>query len=105
MLSDELGGNIAEKALAAKQKIETGQAKLEQGVERFEEKKEQSRVQREQRLAELRAKVEAALSERGFGHRRLLEAFPNLKSHRNPESLRKLRDAIERRKHRETPDT
>ena len=104
-LSDELGGNIAEKALAAKQKIETEQAKLEQGVERYEERKEQSRLQREQRLAELRAKVEAALSERGFGHRRLLEAFPNLKSHRNPESLRKLRDAIERRKHRETPDT
>ena len=104
-LSDELGGNIAEKALAAKQKIETEQAKLEQGVERYEERKELSRLQREQRLAELRAKVEAALSERGFGHRRLLEAFPNLKSHRNPESLRKLRDAIERRKHRETPDT
>ena len=104
-LSDELGGNIAEKALAAKQKIETEQAKLEQGVERYEERKEQSRLQREQRLAELRAKVEAALSERGFGHRRLLEAFPNLKSHRNPESLRKLRDAIDRRKHRETPDT
>ena len=74
-------------------------------MERYEERKEQSRLQREQRLAELRAKVEAALSERGFGHRRLLEAFPNLKSHRNPESLRKLRDAIERRKHRETPDT
>ena len=104
-LSDELGGNIAEKALAAKQKIETEQAKLEQGVERFEEKKEQSRVQREQRLAELRAKVDAALSERGFGHRRLLEAFPNLKSHRNPESLRKLREAIDRRRHREMPDT
>ena len=104
-LSDELGGNIAEKALAAKQKIETEQAKLEQGVERFEEKKEQSRVQREQRLAELRAKVDAALSERGFGHRRLLEAFPNLTSHRNSESLRKLREAIDRRRHRETPDT
>ena len=104
-LSDELGGNIAEKALAAKQKIETEQAKLEQGVERFEERKEQSRVQREQRLAELRAKVDAALSERGFGHRRLLEAFPNLKSHRNPESLRRLREAIDRIKHRETPDT
>ena len=104
-LSDELGGNIAEKALAAKQKIETEQAKLEQGMERYEEKKEQSRVQREQRLDELHAKVEAALSERGFGHRRLLEAFPNLKSHRNPESLRKLREAIDRRRHRETPDT
>ena len=104
-LSDELGGNIAEKALAAKQKIETEQAKLEQGVERYEERKEQSRLQREQRLAELRAKVEAALSERGFGHRRLLEAFPNLKSHRNPESLRRLREAIDRIKHRETPDT
>lgn len=104
-LSDELGGNIAEKALAAKQKIETEQAKLEQGVERLEERKEQSRVQREQRLAELRAKVDAVLSERGFGHRRLLEAFPNLKSHRNPESLRRLREAIDRIKHRETPDT
>ena len=104
-LSDELGGNIAEKALAAKQKIETEQAKLEQGVERYEERKEQSRLQREQRLAELRAKVDAALSERGFGHRRLLEAFPNLTSHRNSESLRKLREAIDRRRHRETPDT
>ena len=58
-----------------------------------------------QRLAELRAKVDAALSERKFGHRRLLEAFPNLESHRNPESLRKLREAIDRIKHRETPDT
>ena len=104
-LSDELGENIAERALAAKQKIETEQAKLEQGVERYEERKEQSRLQREQRLAELRAKVEAALSERGFGHRRLLEAFPNLKSYRNPESLRKLREAIDRIKHWESQDT
>ena len=104
-LSNGIGESIAEKTLAARQKLETEQQKMEQSRERLEEKKEQSREQIEQRLAELREKVDAALSERGFGHRRLLEAFPNLKSQRNPESLRKLREEIERRRHRESQDT
>lgn len=97
-LSNELGENIAERALVAKQRLETEQQKLEQGRERLEEKRELSRAQAEQRIAELRSRVDALLAERRFGHRRLLEAFPNLVSHRNSEALNGLREAIKRRK-------
>ncbi len=97
-LSNDLGENIAERALVAKQRLETEQQRLEQGRERLEEKRELSRTQVEQRIAELRSRVDALLAERRFGYRRLLEAFPNLESHRNSEALNKLREAIKRRK-------
>lgn len=97
-MSNDIGESIADKALVAKQRLETEQQKLEESKERYEEKRELSAQQREQQLAELRGKVEALLSERGFGHRRLLEAFPGLKSKRNSEALNKLREAIKRKK-------
>lgn len=95
-LSDNLGENIAEKTLATRKRLEENQQKLEKRQQklegRFEEVLEQSREVSERKLAELRLKVDSLLGEKRFGHRRLLEAFPNLTSHRNPESLSRLRE-------------
>ena len=89
-ISDELGESIAEHTLAA--------------MERYGESRkhvEEHRAELERRLSELRARREALLNERRFGHRRLLEAFPHMTHIRHGEALGHLREAIlERRKDR-----
>ena len=66
------------------------------GKERMTERFEQSAEARRQRLSDLKAKFEAALEENTAGQRRLMNAFPNLKSKRNPEALQALRERIEK---------
>lgn len=90
-ISDSLGENIAERTLATRKRLEEGQQKLEEKMDRIEEKRDLSREVSERRLAELRLKLEGVLGEKRFGHRRLLEAFPNLSSHRNSEALERMR--------------
>lgn len=99
-LSDNLGENIAERTLATRKHIEEGQQRFEERQQRIEEIIEEGREQSERRVAELRAKLEDVLGEKRFGHRRLLEAFPNLVSKRNSESLEHLRASLEERRKR-----
>ena len=99
-LSDNLGENIAERTLATRKRIEEGQQRVEERQQRIEEIIEEGREQSERRVAELRAKLEDVLGEKRFGHRRLLEAFPNLVSKRNSESLEHLRASLEERRKR-----
>ena len=94
-ISDSLGENIAERTLATRKRLEEGQQKLEEKMDRIEEKRDLNRELNERRLAELRMKLENALGEKRFGHRRLLEAFPNLSSHRNSEALERMRSFLE----------
>lgn len=103
-ISDEMGENIAERTLVAKERYEANreraEARYEAGRERYEagkERVEAHRAELERRLAELRAKREALLGERGFGHRRLLEAFPNLNG-QHAEAIAHLREAIQNRR-------
>lgn len=86
-LSDELGESIAEHTIAAKERYEEGREHVQE-----------RRVALERRLSELHARREALLNEKRFGHRRLLEAFPNMTSLRHGEALAHLREAIRSRK-------
>ncbi|MDY3027519.1 MAG: hypothetical protein SOR74_11515 [Candidatus Faecivicinus sp.] len=113
-LSDNIGRRISDSTLAAKSRVEAGEARLKEetaklesardalsdrmasGRERVTEKLEQSAEASRQRLNELKAKFDAALEENTAGQRRLMNAFPNLKSRRNPEVLQALRERIER---------
>ena len=113
-LSDNIGKRISDSTLAAKSRVEAGEtrfkeetAKLENakdalsdrvatGKERMTERFEQPAEARRQRLSDLKAKFEAALEENTAGQRRLMNAFPNLKSKRNPEALQALRERIEK---------
>ena len=83
MLSDEMGESIAEHTIAAKERYETGR-----------DFAEQKKAALEQRLYELRAHRDALLRETHFGHRRLLEAFPNMRSLRHGEALNHLRKSL-----------
>lgn len=113
-MSDNIGKRISDGTLAAKSRVEAGEARLKEetaklesardalsdrmasGRERVTEKIEQSAEASRQRLNELKAKFDAALEENTAGQRRLMNAFPNLKSRRNPEALQALRERIER---------
>ena len=113
-LSDNIGRRNSDSTLAAKSRVEAGEARLKEetaklesardalsdrmasGRERVTEKLEQSAEASRQRLNELKAKFDAALEENTAGQRRLMNAFPNLKSRRNPEALQALRERIER---------
>ena len=113
-LSDNIGRRISDSTLAAQSRVEAGEARLKEetaklesardalsdrmasGRERVTEKLEQSAEASRQRLNELKAKFDAALEENTAGQRRLMNAFPNLKSRRNPEALQALRERIER---------
>ena len=113
-LSNNIGRRISDSTLAAKSRVEAGEARLKEetaklesardalsdrmasGRERVTEKLEQSAEASRQRLNELKAKFDAALEENTAGQRRLMNAFPNLKSRRNPEALQALRERIER---------
>ncbi|MBR1561504.1 MAG: hypothetical protein IJ646_14820 [Clostridia bacterium] len=115
-LSDELGQNISDTTLTAREKMREGEAALQtrraEAQARIEE--QQSRVEAwlerqkadasartealRRRFEDVRARMEQALNDRGFGHRRLLDAFPNLRSHRNQEAVDALRRFYERRR-------
>ena len=86
-ISDNLGGNIAEKTLDARKRL--GE-RLDLEKDRYESRKESYAI----RLAELRKQMEDRLSERSFGHRRILEAFPNLKSARHADGLARLKSFL-----------
>ena len=94
-ISDNLGENIAERTLATRKRLEERQQRLEEKMDRIEEKIDLNRENNERKLAELHLKLENALGEKRFGHRRLLEAFPNLSSHRNSEALERMRAFLE----------
>ena len=90
-LSNNLGENIAEKTLDARKRWSE---RLDQERERYENMRE-ARVAR---LQELRVMMEERLNERSFGHRRILEAFPNLKSAKHSEGLARLKEFWRNRK-------
>lgn len=90
-LSNNLGENIAEKTLDARKRW--GE-RLDQERDRYENLREA----RTARLQELRAMMEERLNERSFGHRRILEAFPNLKSVKHSEGLARLKEFWQNRK-------
>lgn len=119
-ISDELGQNIFAGTQAAREHVQGSveamqtrgsQARelLETRLRRIEAWFQQHKAQAGAAQESIRARYESArqriaraLEEKGFGHRRLLKAFPGLRSYRNQEALEALRRFYQR--HRERDD-
>ncbi len=109
-VSDEIGKAISDTTLAAKQKAEAGEERWNDYRSQVEEKLDQSRTAREQRSAAMRDRIEQGreagaqrlaalkesfsnmLEERSFGQKRLMNAFPHLKSSEHQAALEALRE-------------
>ena len=109
-MSDEIGKAISDTTLAAKQKAEAGEERWNDYKSQVEEKLDQSRTAREQRTAAVRDRIEqgreagaqrlaalkesfsSMLEERSFGQKRLMNAFPHLKSSEHQAALDALRE-------------
>lgn len=106
-LSDEIGENIYENVTGVIEKseefqenhaelidkiTETTEAAKEKFADAFEEKKKEyadAREEKKRQLAELSEKYEKLLAEKNNGFRRLMTAFPDMKSRDNNEMLQK----------------
>lgn len=114
-MSNEFGENLAEKVLDAAEKgyilkeelsertedlrEDLGELKedLMQKREDLQEERAQRRFQRRMELAELRDKLEKAMDGRAFGQRRLMRAFPKMRSTDHRQAMERLRRRMERR--------
>ena len=104
-VSDSLGERLADTTLAVSEKGEA--LKESAGERRAQREEEQAKLRtareealrrREAALAELRSANEALLSTYRFGQRRLLKAFPDMKSVRHGEALEQLKARLAARK-------
>ncbi|MBR1821431.1 MAG: hypothetical protein IJ769_07410 [Clostridia bacterium] len=114
-VSDEIGKQISGTTLAARKAVLDGEETLEGRREALQQQfvqretqiadwLDQQRAQKNERAEAIRVRFEGirerfnrVLEEKGFGHRRLLNAFPNLRSERYQEAVESLR-AFYRRK-------
>ena len=116
-ISDEIGQHITETALSAQKKVEEhseavqgrrakAEEKLSERKARIEGWLEQHREANNARTESIRARFEGARErmnqlledEKSFGERRLLAAFPNLRTPRHQEAMDALRDFYEKRR-------
>lgn len=115
-ISDEIGQTISDTALNAREKVleraENVQQRRTEAMEQMEARRVRVETWLEQhretanalaesvrvRFENVRQRMNQALEDRGFGHRRLLNAFPNLRSHSHQEAVELLRGFYE--KHR-----
>lgn len=84
-VSDELSEVVFEKA------SELEKIKKEQS-EKLKETEKKLRISREKRISELKEKYNRLLEEKKYTHRRLLRAFPDLKSREHQAQLEKLKE-------------
>ena len=97
-ISNEFGGNLADKVLETAQ---TGAEWKEEWTERAEgwreevqdslEDRRQAIARRREELRQLSGRLSEALEGEGFGQRRLLRAFPRMRSTRHDQAMARLR--------------
>ena len=112
--SNEFGENLAERVLDAAEKgadwkedidelsfkLAERRAELADQREEWEQRKEEQRAQVRRQLEEWRASVREVLDSDSFGHRRLLKAFPRLRSIDHGGALERLRRRAEEQRSR-----
>ena len=110
--SNDFGEELAEKVLDAaergadwKEELEElsfrlaeRRAELADEREDWERRREERLAQARRQLEEWRASMDALLDQRAFGHRRLLRAFPRLRSAGHQSALERLRRHAEHRR-------
>lgn len=115
-ISDEIGKQISGTTLATKKVVREGeeavkgrkaalQHQFAQREAQISDWLEQQRAQQNERVDAVRARFEGirarfnkVLEEKGFGHRRLLDAFPNLRSEHYQDAVDSLRAYYQRRR-------
>ena len=112
--SDEFGENLAERVLDAAErgagwkedmdelafKLSERRAELADEREEREQRREERLDQARQQLEEWRASMQKLLEGESFGHRRLLKAFPRLRSIDHGAALERLHRRVENFKNR-----
>ena len=107
--SNEFGENLADRVLDAAElsagwkedidelafKLSERRAELADEREEWEQRKEERRALVRRQLEEWRASMQELLDQKSFGHRRLLRAFPRLRSIDHRETLERLRRRAE----------
>ena len=96
--------DAAERGADLKVALEERRADLQEDMSRRREDYQQRREERaaasRAQLEELRARLQAVLDENSFGRRRLLSAFPGMRSLDHRQALERLRRRMEKRKKR-----
>ena len=107
--SNEFGENLADKVLDAAElgagwkediddlsfRLAERRAELADSLEEWERHREEHRAQVRRQLEEWRASMQELLDQKSFGHRRLLKAFPRLRSLDHSRALERLHRRIE----------
>lgn len=130
-LSDEIGQAISDSTIAVKNKAMAGEERFNEGVRRLKkadaseridqgrravteridqsrkavaDRIEQSKEAAKRRLSIQKERFVDALEEKAFGQRRLISAFPNLKSQKHQEALTALRENYARRRQKKNKE-
>ncbi len=107
--SNEFGENLAEKVLDAAERgagwkedvdelafrLAERRAELADDLENWEQRREEQRSQVRRQLEEWRCAIQDILDRESFGHRRLLRAFPRLRSLDHASALERLHRRME----------
>ncbi len=113
--SNEFGENLADRVLEAAErgadwkenidelafKLAMRRAELADNLEEWEQRKEEQRAQVRRQLEEWRASMQELHDGEFFGRRRLLNAFPRLRSIDHGDTLERLRRRVEARRKQE----
>ena len=107
--SDGLGEDLADRVLEAaergielKNAVEERRSDFQESMSRrkedYQQRKEERAASARVQLEELRARLQAVLDENSFGRRRLLSAFPRMRSLDHRQALERLRRRAEERR-------
>ena len=96
-VSDDLGEDLADRVLEAAERGADLKNVLEERRLARQQQREQRTADVQAQLEELRARLQAVLDENSFGRRRLLSAFPHMRSLDHRQALERLRRRTEQR--------
>lgn len=97
-ISDEIGGNIADRVLEAAERGQNLRDDLQAGLIEWKGELVDRREEFLERTEALRQKLEQALSEKNAGEARLMAAFPRMRSLQHGSALERLRRWEQNRK-------
>lgn len=95
-VSDNMGEHIYDGVTAAVKKGEEIYNSDE--VQELHEKYEEHKIKREEEISELKEKYSKMLKDTHFSQRRIIKAFPNMRSHHYNDQLKKLKEKIASKK-------
>lgn len=96
-VSDTLGYRVYEKAVKTSKIGAEISSDIQEIKEKSEREREELREKHEKEIAALKEKYAALAEEKNFFHKRIIKAFPKLKSRRFEEEFEKIKEHIKKR--------